>query len=429
MKKKVNAEFPDKLRFLFDPHRYKVARGGRGSTKSWSFARAILLLGAYKTLRVLCTREVQKSIKDSVHKLLSDQIKLLALESLYAVTEVSIKGRKNNTEIIFSGLSDQTADSIKSFEGIDICWVEEAHVVSKKSWDILIPTIRKIGSEIWISYNPDLESDETHQRFTIHPPEDCINVLINWRDNPWWNAVLEAERVYCLKNDPDNYDNIWEGQCKPAVEGAIYFKQIQKMEQENRICSIPYDPLLNVHVVVDLGWEDLMFFGLVQRDPVSVRIIDEVVGRHITIPEFSIILKDRPYNWGKVWLPWDGYSKNPDNGLSSADTFRNLGWDVPEKDTVINLSVEEGIKETRLMFQRLYIDKQRCPHLIESLKRYRRHINTQTGAPGSPVHDDYSHGADMLRGLASNVKQMQNSTNLTYVRPPRSGQRRTIHGR
>ncbi len=155
----ASAEFPEKLGFLFYPERYKIAYGGRGSGKSWSFARALLIQGLQSPLRVLCTREIQKSIKDSVHKLLSDQIQLLGLGTLYDVLETTIRSKTNATEFMFSGLSTHTVESIKSFEGCDICWIEEAQTVVKRSWDILTPTIRKDNSEIWVSFNPDLETD------------------------------------------------------------------------------------------------------------------------------------------------------------------------------------------------------------------------------------------------------------------------------
>lgn len=138
---KIPARFPQKLKFLFDPYRYKIAYGGRGSTKSWSFARALLIKGSEKQLRILCAREVQKSIEQSVHLLLSDQIKMLELEWFYRITDTEITGI-NGTQFNFAGLSNITAASLKSYEGVDIVWVEEAQTVTKKSWDTLIPTIR-----------------------------------------------------------------------------------------------------------------------------------------------------------------------------------------------------------------------------------------------------------------------------------------------
>ena len=404
---RIKAQFPRKLHFLFEPSRYKVARGGRGSGKSWGFARALLLIGTQRKIRVLCAREVQLSIRQSVHKLLKDQIAALELGSHYRVLETEIRG-VNGTEFSFTGLSTLTVDTIKSFEGCDYCWVEEGQTITKRSWDILIPTIRKDGSEIWISYNPILETDETHQRFTINPPEDCTNVLINWRDNPWFNDVLDAERRHCKKTDPDNYDNIWEGKCLPAVEGAIYFKQIQRAEEEGRVCHVPYDPLLRVHVVVDLGWEDSMAIGMVQKGPSEIRLIDYIEDHHKDLETYSQMLKAKEYNWGKVWFPHDGFAPSVQTGLSSAKIFRRIGWDVPEKDAVAKMSVEEGIKAARLLFPRMYFEKTKCARLIECLKRYRRSINQKTETPGGPLHDEFSHGADMLRYLAVNAELMTN---------------------
>lgn len=149
----AEAQFPRALSGLFDPHRYKIAHGGRGSAKSWGFARALLVLAAQSKTRILCTREVQKSIKDSVHKLLSDQIQAMGFGGHFQVLETEIRGI-NGSEFLFAGLANHTVESIKSYEGIDIVWIEEAQTVKKKSWDILIPTIRKAGSEIWVTMNP-----------------------------------------------------------------------------------------------------------------------------------------------------------------------------------------------------------------------------------------------------------------------------------
>jgi phage terminase large subunit len=424
----TTVQLPKKLQFLFRPSRYKVARGGRGSAKSWSFARALLIKGATQRLRILCAREVQNSIRQSVHKLLSDQIKCLGLDRYYTVLNNSIRGI-NGTEFSFVGLSSLTVDTIKSFEGYDICWVEEGQTISKRSWDILIPTIRKEGSEIWISYNPDLETDETHQRFTLHPPPDTINVEINWRDNPWFSSVLESERLHCKETDPDNYDNIWEGKCRPAVEGAIYYKQIQEAETNGRICNIPYDPMLRVHVVLDLGWNDSLAAGLVQRHISEIRIIEYIEVSHTKLDDFSAELKTRKYNWGRVWLPHDGFSGGLNSGgKSTYDIMKSLGWDVAQREEITEMSIEEGIRATRLAFPRIYFDRDKCNaekaprtegpvkhtnlshRLIECLKRYRRHINRQTEAASTPVHDDYAHGADMLRYVALNADNMHNAS-------------------
>ncbi len=224
------ASFPPKLACLFQPSRYKFIRGGRGSGKSWGIARALLIQGAAAPHRVLCTREVQKSIKQSVHQLLRDQIEALGLGGFYEVLEAEIRGA-NGTRFYFAGLSDLTAETIKSFEGCTRVWNEEGQNTSRRSWRILTPTIRADDSEIWTSYNPELESDETHQMAVVNTPPDTISVEMNYGDNPWFPAVLETERQHALATmSAADYAHIWEGRCKPAVEGAIYFDQIADAE-------------------------------------------------------------------------------------------------------------------------------------------------------------------------------------------------------
>jgi phage terminase large subunit len=187
----LNVEFPEKLEFLFEPSRYKVLYGGRGSGKSWGVARALLVIGLQKSIRVLCAREFQNSISDSVHALLADQIKSMGLEDFYTVQNTSIFGA-NGTEFLFAGLKHNIT-KIKSFEGVDIAWIEEAQTTSKSSWDTLIPTIRKEGSEIWITFNPELDTDETYKRFVVSPPSQAVTQKVNWSDNHWFPKVLQEE--------------------------------------------------------------------------------------------------------------------------------------------------------------------------------------------------------------------------------------------
>ena len=219
----MDVRFPEKTRFLFSPARYKVLYGGRGSAKSWSVARALLLQGGMRPLRILCTREIQNSIKDSVHKLLSDQILAMGLQGKYFVTHNEIRG-VNGTEFIFAGIRQQDISKIKSVEGVDICWVEEAHTVTKESWEILIPTIRKPGSEIWVTFNPDLESDDAYQRFVVSRQEGAVVVEMNYRDNPWFPPELDIERRQLLARDPDAYQNVWDGKTK-NLAGDIFKRE------------------------------------------------------------------------------------------------------------------------------------------------------------------------------------------------------------
>lgn len=398
------AEFPDKLQFLFEPARYKVAHGGRGSGKSWGFARALLLQGAAEPLRILCTREIQKSIKDSVHKLLGDQIEALGLSWFYQVLENEIRGQ-NGTEFTFSGLAAHTVESIKSYEGVDRVWVEEGQVVRKRSWDVLIPTIRKPASEIWVTYNPELETDETHQRFAISPPPNSVVVEVNYSDNPWFPSELEAERQHSKLTNPKDYDWIWEGKCKPAVAGAIYYDEVAQAEAEKRICNVPYDPMLKVHVVFDLGWNDAMAISLVQKHTSELRVIEYIETSHKTLDYYSVMLKEKHLNWGTLYLPHDGRHKDYKTGKSAEEIMKALGWTVA---ITPNMSIEDGLRMTRMTFGRMYFDKTKTERLVQCAKRYRRSINQQTQEPGAPLHDEWSHGADNLRYIAINADKMSN---------------------
>lgn len=207
-------EIPEACGFLFDPPmgtmRYRVAYGGRGSAKSWSFARALLIHGGERPIRILCVREYQSSIRDSVHRLLSDQIAAMELSSFYQVQKAEILGL-NGTEFLFKGLRRDTAE-IKSTEGIDLCWVEEAEAVSSTSWEVLIPTIRKPASEIWVTFNPAMPTDPTYRRFIEAPPARAIVRRVRFTDNPWLPTVLREEQEELLRRDPEAHANVWGGE-------------------------------------------------------------------------------------------------------------------------------------------------------------------------------------------------------------------------
>jgi hypothetical protein len=228
----TQAEFPSKLRCLFQPARYKILYGGRGGTKSWGAGRALPILGAQQKHRILCTREFQNSIKESVHKLLSDQIVALGLESFYRIQQTSITGA-NGTEFFFEGLK-HNATKIKSMEGVTICWIEEAQTISDASLDLLIPTIRTPGSELWFTFNPDLEDDPVYRRFVIHPPPDSVVVKIGWQDNPWFPEVLRKEKDHLKAVDLGAYLNVWEGECRQQVQDALWSKALLEECYERR---------------------------------------------------------------------------------------------------------------------------------------------------------------------------------------------------
>jgi phage terminase large subunit len=206
----AKVEFPRKYQALFKPSRYKTYYGGRGSAKSWNFARALLTIAHNRCIRVLCARELQSSIKDSVHRLLCDQIERMGLGAHFSTVNNEIRGI-NGSLFIFEGLR-HNANKIKSLEGVDYAWVEEAEKVSADSWEILIPTIRKEKSEIWISFNPADEHDPTYQRFVLNPPDDAMVQRVSFRDNPWFPDTLKKEKDYLARVDPDAYAHVWEGE-------------------------------------------------------------------------------------------------------------------------------------------------------------------------------------------------------------------------
>lgn len=416
----VKYQFPEKCGFLFEPARFKILYGGRDGAKSWSIARALLLEGASTPLQIGCFREVQKSIKDSVHQLLSNQIEALGLGHFYSILATEIRGA-NGTVFGFAGLSAQTRDSIKSWEGLDRAWVEEAQSVSKRSWDILEPTIRKPGSEIWASFNPSMDTDETYKRFVLNPSPEVRAVNINWDDNPWRSTVLDAARERMKVEAPEDYLHIYGGQCRPAVEGAIYYHEVSKLKSTGRLCNVPYDPMLKVHVVTDLGFNDYMSLILVQRLASEIRIIRYIEDRMRYIPSYSQELRDLNLNYGKLYLPHDGKAKHV-TGSSAEEQFRALGWEV---EIVPDVGLEQGIRKTREVFGRFYVDKTHASELVNRLGRYRRRVNTE-GQASTPVHDDESHGADGTRYLAIVADQMQNDSSGWANKDIYSGFRR--HG-
>ena len=203
----IQVDFPRTLACLREPHRCKVLYGGRGGIKSWSIAQHLLIAGAKQSLRIPGARETMQSIRDSLHQLLEDQIQRLGLQARYEVQKSEIIGC-NGTSFTFHGLRDQSVHNIKSLEGADILWVDEAQNVSKKSWRTVIPTIRKPGSEIWVSFNPELDSDDTYKRFVVSPPPGAVVVKTSYRDNPYLSEELRAEIEHLKATDPDEYEHV-----------------------------------------------------------------------------------------------------------------------------------------------------------------------------------------------------------------------------
>lgn len=423
--REVTTQLPPKLMFLMELHPYKVAYGGRFGLKTRSFAIALLNLGATQKLRILCCREVMHSIKESVHEELKTLIETLGLQSFYKVLETEIRGA-NGTVIIFAGLHGASATGIKSYGNLDIVWVEEAQTVVKRSWDILIPTVRAENSEIWVSFNPDMDSDDTWKRWVEHPPPGARVVKTGWQDAEelgWFPANENNKRLHCQKYEPDDYDNIWEGEPRTVVAGAIFSREVLAMIQDQRVRPMPYDPRFPVHRIWDLGWNDAMSIIMVQKPtPATVSVVNYLEDSFKGYDEYLEEMKGLRYRWGVDWMPHDAEHHDPKSKTSARKILQGFGCTVkimPRTDP------EARIKAARMMFPRVYIDDtdRKCDsgylggqRLIDCLKRYRRTIPKTTGEPASPVHDQFSHAADAFGGLAEIVDQIRND--FVRVTPP-----------
>lgn len=398
----VAAEFPDLLQGLFQPKRYKVLYGGRGGAKSWGVARALLLEASRKNLRILCARELQHSIADSVHRLLTDQIHNMGLDGIFLIEKQGIRCTLTGSEFSFEGIRHNIG-KIRSYEGVDICWVEEANSVSKSSWETLIPTIRKEQSEIWLTFNPELESDETYKRFVVDPPPNAWVQLINWRDNPWFPEVLREEKDALKIKNFDAYMNVWEGKCRQMLDGAVYANEIRDAQAESRFTVVPYSDAAPVDCFFDLGQRDNTAIWFGQRVGFQYRIIDYFQYNQRAIGYYLKLLQKKEYIYGTIWLPHDARAKTIGSELSVEEQTRKMGFRVR---VVPKLSISDGINAARTVFGECWFDEKACQEGIQCLRHYRYDIDEKTKAwSKEPIHDQYSHGADAFRYLAVALKE------------------------
>lgn len=420
----LTPEFPEKLEMLFQPSRYKVLYGGRGGAKSWGVARALLLQGFERPLRVLCAREFQNSIRDSVHKLLSDQVDGLGLGGFYDCQAAAIKG-KNGTEFAFEGLRHNIS-RIKSYEGVDRVWVEEAHSVSKPSWEVLIPTIRKDGSEIWVTFNPEFEDDETYQRFVLTPPRDALVAELNWRDNPWFPEVLRQEKDELQRRDPAAYEHVWEGKCRQWLEGAIYANELRRTISEGRIRQVEHDPAVAVYTAWDLGHTDstaIWWFQIVRGEihilesyasdgeslntyatqilgkQVEIDLIQDRVVARVLDPVPGLEHRMR-YKYAKHWLPHDARAKTlAAQGKTIVEQLASV-LGISRMGIVPDIGLEDGIQAVRTMFHRCYFDATGCADGLKALRKYQRELQPdEKSLKKNPKHDWTSHYSDAFRML------------------------------
>jgi phage terminase large subunit len=409
----LEVSIPDAFHELYNPARYKIYYGGRGGAKSWNFAISLIVMGYQRPLRILCGREHQNSIAESVHKLLEQQIERLGLNTFYTVNKQSITG-KNGTEFFFEGIKMNTA-KIKSMEGIDICWLEEADKISDESWSIIIPTIRKAGSEIWCSFNTGYKYDPTYQRFVVNAPPKtyegkpyCVVKKVGYQDNPWFPEELRIEMEQLKETDYESYLHIWEGELKSIAEGAIYAKQLTKAKKENRILDFNIEPSVEVHTFWDLGKNDTTAIWFMQNVGKEYRFIDYYENRLVDIDHYCRVIKGiepgcerfKDYLYGTHFMPHDVEVELLGMTQTRKQQFESGG--VRPINVVPRIpNINEGIEQTRKFMAHSYFHKTKCEEGLDRLYNYRYVFDEKFNTyRQTPCHDWASNGADAIRQAA-----------------------------
>jgi len=352
---------------------------------------------------VLCVRELQNSISESVHLLLSQQIVALGLESIYKieVARIScISGPGTGTTFSFEGIKNNTT-KIKSYEGIDYCWVEEANKVSRTSWGILLPTIRKEGSEVWITFNPELEKDYTYQRFVLNPSEDSYVIKMTWRDNPWVSQVTLNEMEDMKKRDMDEYLNVWEGHCRQQLQGAVFGKELRRAQAEGRICSVPWDRETPVSAYWDLGRRDMTCIWFAQRVAMQWRILGYFEDSQEDIHFYLRHCQSREWTYDMMYLPHDAKAKRLGQHRTIENIVRGMGFRthvVPRINQKVN-----AINAARIIFPNCWFDEVECQDGLDRLRHYTYKV-TEGQLSEEPLHDENSHGADAFMTLGQAIK-------------------------
>lgn len=403
---KLNHSFMKVFKPFQGPSRYKAAWGGRGSGKSHYFAERLLIDALEKPgMRAVCIREVQKTLKESAKRLLEDKIESLGLSSEFTVQADRIITPGDGV-IIFQGMQDHTAESIKSLEGFDRAWVEEAQTLSETSLRLLRPTIRSPGSEIWFSWNPRIKSDPVDILFRQQkPPSNAVVTKVNWSDNTKFPDVLEQERKDCLENEPDQYDHIWEGGYVAASKRAYFSKQLAKARGEKRITDVPEDPLLIVRLFVDIGGTgakaDNFVIWAAQFVGQKINFINhyEVQGQQIGY--HLEWLREQGYTPGrsKIWLPHDGDTNDKVIDVSYRSAFNDAGYEVEVIPNQGKGAAKQRIERARNLFNKMWFDK-KCEAGLEAIGWYQPKIDTNRNIDLGPNHDWSSHSADAF-GLSA----------------------------
>lgn len=383
---------------LLQPARYKGAWGGRGSGKSHFFATLLVASALRKPgFRGLCVREVQKSLKESAKRLIEDKISALGLGHMFDCLEAEIKTPGGGV-ISFTGMKDHTAESVKSYEGYDVAWVEEAQSVSERSLMLLRPTIRAPGSELWFSWNPRRKMDPVEMLRAENVPTGTVVVRANWSDNPWFPAELEQERQDCLRLTPEQYEHVWEGGYATITEGAYFARQLAEAKREGRIGRVAHDPLMTFRAFWDIGGTgakaDATAIWVAQFVGREIRVLDyyEAVGQPLAT--HLNWLRERGYGRALCILPHDGASSEKVFDASYESEVRKAGFEVVVVPNQGKGAAMARIEAARRRFPMIWFNEETTEAGRDALGWYHEKRDEARNIGLGPEHDWSSHGAD-----------------------------------
>ena len=388
---------------LLEPSRYKGAYGGRGSAKSHFFAEKLIDDSVCERgLASVCIREIQKTLAQSAKKLIEIKLRALKLgeKDGFRVYKDVIQTPGDGV-IIFQGMQDHTADSIKSLEGFKRAWVEEAQTLSATSLKLLRPTIRAEGSELWFSWNPRRKNDPVDMMFRQGiAPTNSLVVESNYKDNPWFPDVLEQERLDCLRDNPDDYDHIWGGGYVTVVKGAYYAAHLTAAKNEGRIGRVGADPLMTIRLYADIGGTgakaDNFVFWVAQFIGQEIRCINhyEVQGQDLAAHLAWMRTEGYTHDRAQIWLPHDGATNDRVHNVSYESAFEQAGYTVTVIPNQGKGAAMARVEESRRLFNQVWFDKEKCQGGLDALGWYHEKIDEVREIGLGPDHDWASHSAD-----------------------------------
>lgn len=394
---------------LLAPARYKGAYGGRGSGKSHFFAELLIERCIATKTDAVCIREIQKSLKQSVKKLLESKIEALGVGDQFEVLETEIRGA-NGSLIIFQGMQDHTAESIKSLEDFDIAWVEEAQSLSQNSLTLLRPTLRKPGSELWFSWNPRHKHDAVDKLLRgPSPPSGAVVIPVNWSDNPWFPAELERERTDDERDRPEMYDHIWEGGYAKVTEGAYYAADLIRAKREGRIGRVAADPLMTVRAVWDIGGTgakaDACAIWIVQFIGREIRVLDYYEAQGQPLAAHVKWLRDKGYGKALCVLPHDGETNDRVFDVSYESALKQAGFEVIVVPNQGKGAAKMRIEAARRLFPRIWFNEATTEAGRDALGAYHEKKDETRNIGLGPNHDWSSHGADAFGLVCVSYKE------------------------